>query len=149
MKSTVHYAHAPKKPPSNEQKHSESVARGHLPRCKSEQTAAKTTPVRSNLPLLKPTTHLCRTPQIVHSRLLQLSMTRVPCFHPWASSLPSSLISIPARFSFVLPLCQLCLFLQMFHSIDCSKSTHFLRVSVAAPGRRLSLQPACLLLRLP
>lgn len=74
---------------TSNQKHSLSVARGHLPRIKSDQTAARTTPERSSLPLLELTTHLCQTPEIAHSRLLQLSMTRVPCYHPWASFLLS------------------------------------------------------------
>lgn len=53
-------------------------------------------------------------------------ISRHPLFH---TRLFSFFISIQVRFSFVLSVCRLCLSLQIFHSVGCSKSTHFLRTA--------------------
>lgn len=53
-------------------------------------------------------------------------ISRHPLFH---ARLFSFFISIQVRFSFVLSVCQQCLSLQIFHSVGCSKSTHFLRTA--------------------
>lgn len=62
-----------------------------------------------------------------------------------ASSLFSLLISSQGRLWFVLSLRQPRLPLQIFHSIGCSKSTHFLRMAHVSPGGGPpALVPACL-----